>query len=118
MNGDTARAEHELTLLKGGEALFPAMVVAIDGARSEVMLETYIFDFAHSTLSVAEALERAAARGVTVRVVVDGVGTGEIPQTGACAGRRPACAGASSTRRTAGGCWRRAAGGACTASCA
>ena len=37
-------------------------------------------DFAHSALSVAEALERAAARGVTVRVVVDGVGTGEIPQ--------------------------------------
>ena len=80
MNGDTARAEHELTLLKGGEALFPAMVEAIAGARSEVMLETYIFDFAHSALSVAEALERAAARGVTVRVVVDGVGTGEIPE--------------------------------------
>ena len=80
MNADTPRAEHELTLLKGGEALFPAMVEAIAGARSEVMLETYIFDFAHSALSVAEALERAAARGVTVRVVVDGVGTGEIPQ--------------------------------------
>lgn len=80
MNADSPRAEHELTLLKGGEALFPAMVEAIAGARSEVMLETYIFDFAHSALSVAEALERAAARGVTVRVVVDGVGTGEIPQ--------------------------------------
>ncbi|WP_395692155.1 type II secretion system F family protein [Piscinibacter sp.] len=60
MNADTPRAEHELTLLKGGEALFPAMVEAIAGARSEVMLETYIFDFAHSALSVAEALERAA----------------------------------------------------------
>ena len=80
MKGDPARAEHELTLLKGGEALFPAMVEAIHSARSEVMLETYIFDFAHSALSVAEALERAAARGVTVRVVVDGVGTGEIPE--------------------------------------
>lgn len=78
--GESSRAEHELTLLEGGEALFPAMVEAIDAARSEVMLETYIFDFTRSALSVAEVLERAAARGVTVRVVVDGVGTGEIPE--------------------------------------
>ncbi|MES1162258.1 MAG: phospholipase D-like domain-containing protein, partial [Rhizobacter sp.] len=68
-----------LTLLDGGEALFPAMVEAIAAARSEVMLETYIFDFSRSALSVAEALEQAAARGVTVRVVVDGVGTGAVP---------------------------------------
>jgi cardiolipin synthase len=79
MKGDAPRAEHELTLLKGGAELFPAMVEAIDAARSQVMLETYIFDFSHSALTVAEALERAAARGVTVRVVVDGVGTGEVP---------------------------------------
>ena len=78
--GESPPADHELTLLEGGEALFPAMVEAIDAARSEVMLETYIFDFTRSALSVAEVLERAAARGVTVRVVVDGVGTGEIPE--------------------------------------
>ncbi len=80
MNADTPRAEHELTLLKGGTEFFPALVEALDAARREVMLETYIFDFAHSALTVAAALERAAARGVTVRVVVDGVGTGEIPE--------------------------------------
>lgn len=79
MKGDAPRADHELTLLKGGVELFPAMVEAIDAARSQVMLETYIFDFGLSALTVAEALERAAARGVTVRVVVDGVGTGEVP---------------------------------------
>ncbi len=79
MIGDAAREEHEITLLKGGVQFFPALVEAIDAARSEVMLETYIFDFKLSPLTVAAALERAAARGVTVRVVVDGVGTGEIP---------------------------------------
>lgn len=79
MKGDAPRADHELTLLKGGVELFPAMVEAIDAARSQVMLETYIFDFSLSALTVAEALERAAARGVTVRVVVDGVGTGDVP---------------------------------------
>lgn len=73
------RPDHELTLLTGGEDLFPALVEAIGAARAEVMLETYIFDFSRSVIPVAEALEQAAARGVTVRVVVDGVGTGEIP---------------------------------------
>jgi cardiolipin synthase len=73
------RPGHHLQLLKGGAAMFEALVVAIDGARAEVMLETYIFEFAGAPIRVAEALERAAARGVTVRVVVDGIGTGEIP---------------------------------------
>ncbi|HEX7441380.1 MAG TPA: cardiolipin synthase ClsB [Caldimonas sp.] len=72
------RPDHALTLLKGGGQLFPALVEAIDSARSEVLLETYIFDFSGAPLAVAEALERAAARGVVVRVVVDGVGTGDI----------------------------------------
>ncbi len=73
------RPGHELQLLRGGSALFAALVEAIDAARDEVLLETYIFDFQGATLAVAESLERAAARGVCVRIVVDGVGTGEIP---------------------------------------
>jgi cardiolipin synthase len=71
--------DHALTLLKGGAELFPAFVEAFDAARSEILLETYIFDFSGATIAVAEALERAAARGVAVRVVVDGIGTGDIP---------------------------------------
>ncbi len=70
---------HRLTLLRNGGALFDSMVKAIDAARAEVLLETYIFQFSGTVLAVAEALERAAARGVCVRVVVDGIGTGDIP---------------------------------------
>ena len=70
---------HQIDLLTSGSALFAAMVEAIDAARAEVLVETYIFDFADSVLAIAEALERAAARGVCVRVVVDGIGTGEVP---------------------------------------
>ena len=73
------RPGHRLTLLKGSEALFPALALAIDAARSEVLLETYIFDFQRTALDVAEALAAAARRGVTVRIVVDGVGTGDVP---------------------------------------
>lgn len=73
------RPGHQLLLLEGGEALFPALVEAMDAARRVVHLETYIFHFAGSALSVAEALERAARRGVLVRLVVDGVGTPRVP---------------------------------------
>ncbi len=73
------RPDHQLTLLKGSGAMFPAMIEAIAGARAQVLLETYIFQFDRSVLGVAQALEQAAARGVTVRVVVDGVGTGDVP---------------------------------------
>jgi cardiolipin synthase len=70
---------HQLLLLEGGTALFPALVAAMDMARSLVHLETYIFEFAGEALNVAEALERAARRGVRVRLVIDGVGTPNVP---------------------------------------
>jgi cardiolipin synthase len=69
------RPGHSLHLLKGGERFFPALVEAIAAARAEVLLETYIFDFTRSVEAVAQALAAAAQRGVTVRVIVDGVGT-------------------------------------------
>ena len=73
------RPGHRLKLLKGGAAFFGAVVADVDRARVEVLLETYIFEFTGAVLAVAEALMRAAGRGVKVRVVVDGIGTGEIP---------------------------------------
>jgi len=73
------RPGHSIELLKGGEALFAALVQAIDAARAEVLLESYIFEFAGAPLEVAEALERAAGRAVRVRVVMDGIGTGDVP---------------------------------------
>jgi cardiolipin synthase len=68
-----------MRLLTGGVDLFAAMVEAMDAAQHEVCLETYIFSFAGAGADVAHALMRAATRGVLVRVVVDGVGTGALP---------------------------------------
>jgi cardiolipin synthase len=72
-------AAHDIHLLRSGVALFPALMEAFDQAQHEVLLETYIFDFAGAGGEVAEALIRAAQRGVRVCVVVDGVGTGVLP---------------------------------------
>ena len=68
-----------LRLLEGGQAFFPALVEALDGAQRWVQLETYIFDVHGAGAQVAAALVRAAARGVTVQVLVDGIGTGPLP---------------------------------------
>ena len=72
------RSGHHLQLLEGSREFFPAMVAAIDAARVEVLFETYIFDFTGSAAEVAYAFERAARRGVAVRVVVDGFGTAAL----------------------------------------
>jgi phosphatidylserine/phosphatidylglycerophosphate/cardiolipin synthase-like enzyme len=66
---------NEARLLRGGEALFPAMVRAIEGARHEVWLATYIYDNTGSVDSVTQALADAARRGVQVKVLVDGFGS-------------------------------------------
>ncbi len=73
------RGGHALRLLEGSREFFPALIEAIDSAQTEVLLETYIFDFTGSGSEVAYALERAARRGVLVRVLVDDVGTGRPP---------------------------------------
>jgi cardiolipin synthase len=73
------RDGHQIRLIEGGEAYFQAVIAAVEQARSQVQLETYIFDFHGAAAAVAEALERAALRGVRVWLVVDGVGTGRLP---------------------------------------
>ncbi|MDB5869233.1 MAG: phospholipase D/Transphosphatidylase [Polaromonas sp.] len=69
-----------LQLFQGGQALFPAFIQAFDAARRWIQLETYIFDFHGAGADVADALVRAAQRGVTVQVLVDAVGTGPLPE--------------------------------------
>lgn len=66
---------NRLTLLENGSGYFPALLAAIDGAKSEVSLETYIFGDDATGRAVAAALVRAAGRGVAVRLLVDGFGS-------------------------------------------
>ena len=60
--------------LADGEEAYPAMLEAIAGARRTVDLETYIFDGDGTGRQFVRALAEAAARGVEVRVLVDGLG--------------------------------------------
>lgn len=65
---------NQLTLLNSGAEYFPALLTAINEARREVHLESYIFEDDDTGRVVAEALQAAAQRGLTVRLLVDGFG--------------------------------------------
>lgn len=66
-------------LLKGGQALFPAMAQRIDAAQHSVWLAMYMVSSMGQSAAVLQALAQAARRGVTVHMVVDGIGSRDAP---------------------------------------
>ncbi len=60
--------------LVNGEEAYPAMLAAIDAAQKSVGFASYIFDNDEIGGKFVEALSRATARGVEVRVLVDATG--------------------------------------------
>src|SRR6185503_15964965 len=71
---------NRLTLLRNGVEYFPALVGAIDAAQREVFLESYIYADDETGSLVTDALTRAAARGVQVRLLIDGFGARDFPE--------------------------------------
>lgn len=70
---------NRITLLKDGAEFFPALLAAIDAAVVDIRIETYIFRNDATGEIILRALTAAAARGVKVRVLIDGVGSRETP---------------------------------------
>lgn len=64
-----------LSLLEDYDGAIAAMVAAIDAAHVRVHLLTYILADDRTGLKVADALGRARARGVDVRVLIDALGS-------------------------------------------
>ncbi len=63
-----------LDCLEGGDEAYSAMIAAIDAAERTVHLQSYIFDNDRAGALFCAAFERAIARGVTIRVLIDAVG--------------------------------------------
>ncbi len=61
-------------LLQGADAYFPALIQAIDDARSVIYVESYLIHDDPPTRRVLEALIRARGRGVAVYMLLDGFG--------------------------------------------
>ncbi len=67
-------AGNHIDPLENGDVAYPAMLAAVESAERSVVLATYIFDDDEMGAEFAQALTRAHARGVPVRVLVDAVG--------------------------------------------
>lgn len=63
-------------ILKNGDEAYPAMIKAIDQAQSSIFLSSYIFDYDVAGKQFVKALCEAHRRGVSVRVLIDGIGLG------------------------------------------
>jgi cardiolipin synthase A/B len=70
---------NQITLLANGPAYFPAIETAIARAGHEIYLEAYIYQNDATGQRIADALQRAARRGVKVHVLIDGYGSKDLP---------------------------------------
>lgn len=71
---------NRITLLRNGADYFPALEAAIEQAVREIYLETYIFENDGTGQLIAAALKRAARRGVTTHLLLDGYGAKDLPR--------------------------------------
>ena len=76
--GDVSRG-NAVELLGDGDEVFEAMWAAIRGAERRVLFTTYILEEDAVGRRFQEELVAAAERGVTVSVVLDAFGSGDLP---------------------------------------
>lgn len=68
------RNGNHIRVLAGGDQAYPAMLEAIDKAKSTIALQSYIFDHDAMGQRFAESLAAAHQRGVEIRVLIDAIG--------------------------------------------
>ena len=73
-NGDT------FDVLQNGDAIFPAMLAAVEGAQRRVSFESFIYSDGAISGQFTQAFAAAARRGVDVRIVLDGYGANDLPE--------------------------------------
>lgn len=69
-----------LQILRNGDAIFPAMLEAIDAAMTSIEFLTFVYWTGDIAEKVAGALAKAAQRGVRTNVLLDGVGAASMSQ--------------------------------------
>jgi cardiolipin synthase len=65
-------------LLNNGDAFYPRMLEAIEGAQASITIEAYIYWAGDIGLQFAQALAERAKAGVRVKILLDAVGSANI----------------------------------------
>ena len=75
MLGPSISTGNRVDDLQNGDAIFPAMLEAIRGARRNINFETYIYWRGDIAVKFADALSAKAREGLSVKVLLDWVGS-------------------------------------------
>jgi cardiolipin synthase len=78
ITGRQADEGNNVALFHNGDEAYPRMIAAIEAARTSIALSTFILRLDQVGRTFVDALTRAHRRGVEVRVIVDGIGSGYI----------------------------------------
>ena len=76
LTGRPPRLGNKVTMLRNGDEAYPPMLEAIAAAKISIAFASYIFEADGTGVKFIEALRAAKARGVAIRVIVDGIGSG------------------------------------------
>jgi cardiolipin synthase len=76
LTGRPPRLGNKVTMLCNGDDTYPPMLEAIAAAKVSIAFSSYIFEADDTGTKFIAALKAAQARGVAIRVIVDGIGSG------------------------------------------
>ena len=76
LTGRPPRLGNTVTMLRNGDEAYPPMLQAIAEAHVSIAFSSYIFEADETGEKFIAALAAAKARGVEIRVIVDGIGSG------------------------------------------
>ncbi len=76
---NTVLKKNEVSLVKSGKEYFSLLLKLINGAKSSIHLQVYIFENDDTGKKVADALIAAAQKGVKVFLLVDGYASQSLP---------------------------------------
>lgn len=88
ITGRPAQPGNTIELLHDGDAAFPAMLAAIAKAQTSIAFSSYIFANDRAGAQFIAAFGEARARGVEIRILIDGIGGGYFYAPAAAALRR------------------------------
>jgi cardiolipin synthase A/B len=73
-------AGNRVELLFNGDQIFPAMLKAIRGARNSITYQQYLFEGGAVAHEIADAFAERCRAGVQVKILLDSLGSGSLPQ--------------------------------------
>lgn len=81
LTGAPLSTGNQVTILKNGVQIFPAMLTAIRNAKKTINLEFYIYWDGEIGRQFAETLAEKARAGVQIKVILDAVGSAQMSES-------------------------------------